>query len=400
MEREGEVEVVPAGEPAPIAEPAAEPKGTEHGETHKTNAWTATKEAIARLADGETPTDKDKDAPASPESKPTDKTAEPSKTPEGEGAKPKDEKPPLYTVVDASGVELEAEWPEGAVLRFKGDKKQVEVKSYDELVTLAQKGVFMDRRAADYNAAERRWQSERESAQTQLREAEELVAKVVTDREAFRKVRAVVLKYKDPEYREGREAKAALDAKAVEEAAGAEAQTTEQVSAFWEKVGDEFTSRLAKYPTLDEDDRGEVITAFSDLANRTFDELVVEYRANASSMGLTSEEAVVAAAEREALKVLTEDNLDRVMKQRHERYVKKGAQPKPKLSEEDAKREAAAHDKRVKDKLEQRSRQTLRGGAGSAPAGRTGDDDERPATFAEQKDRMFAELRKAAEPSR
>lgn len=326
-------------------------------------------------------------------------------TPKPETAKPEGGKPPRFTIADKDGQELELDaLPEGAVIRFKASGRDVEVKSVDELVGLAQKGADYDRQGSELGQRVATVRREAQATEATLREeltqAEEILLKAVFDPEARKALEAELAPYRDPAVRE---AFAAQEREQQRQATEQRQQTAthEQVrDQFWTKVTEELTSYLPTTSHLDATDAPRVVERFWQGFEATLAASKQEAHALAKSQGWTAEQAD-AIAEQHALGYLTEDNLRATAAALNGELAtrfepKKKAAPAPATPDpKKAAREAEHHNVRVQKKLAQRAQpRTLRGG-GAAPGASTTPSLPENASFADKMAAMKRELRNA-----
>lgn len=279
-----------------------------------------------------------------------------------------------YEVVDAeTGDKFKIDLPKGATIRFPGDGKVVEAKSFDEVIKLAQKGAAFDRvssTAGQENAKLRRQVGELVESQTA---DEDLLLKLVfgeLEDEELEKLQDELKAYRDPKAREGLKSLAREEERKATEEADGERAAQQAASDFWKSARGLIAGDLNRFEFLDADDSREIETKFYGVYEAEFDRLLPEYEKQAAAQKLTKEDAQ-AAADRDARKLLTEKTLRRVMKDLNSKYEKRATKGRPK-GEKSGRREVEQHNKRVETKREQRrdpSRRSLRSG-GAAPRDR------------------------------
>jgi hypothetical protein len=318
---------------------------------------------------------------------------------------------PRFSVIDADGDAMDAEWPEGAKLRFKADGKPVEVTSFDQLVQMAQKAPLADRLSGELGRRTQHFQRElQEREQTitardqALEESEATILAIAFDDQARARVQEALKDYRSPAAREGLKAQRDLAMREQRDARQAEANREQATTQFWERVRTDIGAQLAQHEYLADEDVDEVLDGFYRGYEQHRNELVERYSAIAASRGIRPE-AAVAEAERDALAWLTEQNLAAVMKGLNDRYAARAGRRHgtatrltppgtPNPSEADA---AAQHNARTSTKLRQQANgRVMRGNNGAPPAGHPAPA-QRPRTYEGQMEAAKAELRKAGE---
>ena len=299
---------------------------------------------------------------------------------------------PRYAILGPDGKPAgDVEWEEGTVLKFRGDGRDLEVKSFDDLIGLAQKGAAFDRQSSTQGQEIARLKGQTEEVRNT---AEQTLMAVLfgTDKmsaeDIQEQLREDLAKFRDPEFREGQEAKQREQKRTAREADERNAQVQKLNEGIWHVAREQFGDELSSYPYLDATDEGEVMQRVYQRYNTRFTELVRSYEAAAREKGVPIEQAH-ALAQQEALPVLSEETLRDVMQEVNDRYAAKAGTKKPGRSkpaspskpedsdddggdegedEPDLEAEAAAHNRRVEQKLEQRQRaRTLKGG-GAPPS--------------------------------
>jgi hypothetical protein len=308
-----------------------------------------------------------------------------------------------YEVVGTDGKPAgDVEWEDGTVVRMKIDGRVVEAKSFDDLVQLAQKGALADRherrlsvQANQISQLERRVRDTESTAEQTL-----LAALFGTDKESAEDVqerlREALEPFRNPEFREGQEAKRREAERAARERESQAEQVQQLNESVWTVAREQFGDALTEFPYLDTSDADTVLQGVYQRYATQFASLAKSYEANAKAHGIPVEQAH-ALAQHDALKVLSEDTLRAVMKELDDRYAaraakKRGASgadrrppsakpaaeqgreaPEAETADElddddrDLEAEAAAHNERVKLKLEQRARTRTLRGSGAAP---------------------------------
>lgn len=330
-----------------------------------------------------------------PESTPSPEGGEPDPE-EGEEGEPAKPEPSRFEMVQATDEEEESvedfDLPEGAKIRFKADRKQVEVESMDDLVAMAQKGVAFDRMGSEWGQ-ERQHLTERlssateqvETMQGRLEHAEQILMKALFDDEARAKMAEAAEDFRNPEVVEGRRAKARLAEKEKEDEARREREAAEASEEFWGEVRQGFDEILEEggLEYLRPEDRDLVVNGvygvYQSFLEGTKNELVQEH-------GLDEQEATERAA-RVAMQWLAEEEaetLRAVAEQLNEVYRSRlgpngdGSRATPEgTRESDPKRDPDQHNKRTDQKLSGRKKSTLRG-VGATPSGSRGRQDADP----------------------
>jgi hypothetical protein len=345
---------------------------------------------------------KEKPAGKAPAPKPGDKEAEGDEDegeeePEGkegeEDDEGEDEQPEKgatrYSVVAEGGDEFEFEaLPKGAKIVFKAAKQRVEVTSMDELVAMAQQGATLRQVEGTYTRKLADSNKTIKQLAARITAADKAFQAILEDDEALEKYRARAAKLKDPEYREGQEAKRKLAQKEEQDQAASEAEMEKMSDEFWGEAKTHYEAKLEEYPTLAAEDFPDVVRDFwgNFVAHRA--ELVSATLEEAGTDELTQEQ--LAAIDEEAVAWLTEENFEATMKALHAKAERRsgrtgaGGNGKRKIAateEEADKAEAERHNKHVDDKLRQRDTRTLKGKG--APPGAGGKEQKRPSTWAD-----------------
>lgn len=287
-----------------------------------------------------------------------------------------------FEVVLEDGTSTDLELPEGAKLVFKGDKRTVEVTNMQDLVTFAQKGVFMERRANEFATTERKLTGQVSALQREvgarddkLEQAERTLLRILFDPKALAEARKAAEPYRNPEVVEGRKAKAELERRKEQEEQAAVQEIEQASQEFWSELRDTFAAQVqgedSEFPYLREDDAPAVVMGVWQ-AHETFREAVQQ---DLISRGVSEEEAV-ARANMAAVQWLAEEEaetLHSVMSELNGIYAERaGKRRGPGAAQENAQSDPKAdptrHNKRTQRKLDERRKQTLRG-SGATPAG-------------------------------
>lgn len=310
-----------------------------------------------------------------------------------------------YEVVDpASGDRFKIELPKGGLIRFNADGETVEMKSVDDLIAAAQKGLAFDRvtsRAGQENATLRRIIGEFEEAQ----EADsDLLIKLVygeITEEELETLQEELKAYRDPKARAGLKALADKEASGKREAAQSVVAQREATEKFWKATVKEATTALPGFEYLDAEDLPEIQTRFYDEYKTELARLTPIYKEQAAAQGQKEDDALL-AADRDARKILTEQRLRKVMRTLNDKYQRRAGRGRDGKAEARGKRETEQHNRRVDSKLDQRrnqSHRSLRGG-GAAPRDRTnGSRQKEPVGFDAKIRRGLARLRQAGRES-
>lgn len=289
----------------------------------------------------------------------------------GEGAADKGDDRP-YTILGGDGKPTELPLPEGAKIRFPADGRQVEA-SFDELVRFASMGVHANRRLTELGQERKALEDNVRRLQDQVARAERILERVLTDDDAYDKARRRFLdtqeKLKDPEYREGLEAKRKLSEREQQE-------QQQLVDRFWNAVDSTFREALPQFPYLRDDDYELIVADFTRPAEQAFEAKYAEL----IKSGRPEEEAID-AARKEAAKLLTPDALRKTMEQHNDRIASRlppearrqpgGDGPARKEPEKaDPQRQAEEHNKYIDEKRRQReqSRSIRQSGGALNPA--------------------------------
>jgi hypothetical protein len=282
---------------------------------------------------------------------------------------------PGYEVVDEeSGDKFTIDLPKGAVIRFPGDGKVVEAKSFDDVIKLAQKGAAFDRvssTAGQENAKLRKRVGEFEASQD---EDTDLLLKLVfgeLGEEELETLQKELEPYRDPKAREGMKALVEKEERTKSTKAESEERAAQAATEFWEATRTAVKTDLPRFEYLDEEDAPEIEARFYAAYTSELARLTPEYEKQATRQGLTKEDAL-AAADRDARKVLTEKTLRKCMRDLDAKYQKRAGKGRDGRAESKGKREVEQHNARVDAKRLQRrdpARRSLRSG-GAAPRDR------------------------------
>lgn len=412
------------------------PAGTARAEAAPANRWERMRNAIARFGngdkvrlpgeseseeedekgeDGEDAKDRARDD--ANERKPQDASA--AKPPAGNQPDGPPTKPASYTIVDADGDEAELEWPDGAKIRFKADGKPVEVKSLDELVTYAQKGVAFDRRSSEWGRERSELSRTLSDLEQQVKDAEEVILKAVFgDKEVRAHLRKQLRPFRDPAVRDLAAKAQELEERKASDKQQAERQREEIAGQFWEAVDRELAEAMKDREYVDAEDAPAIKERFYQNYLEFRDALVEKFKGEAKALNV-SEEVAVAKANEVAATYLTEENLRTVVQAFEDHYASRagrkagarprnGARARPQANAGDANEDldeaadrtaAERHNQRVRSKLEQRNRPRVLRGGGAPPGGSGAELPGEGLTYAQRMEAMRRELRKAARPS-
>jgi hypothetical protein len=308
-----------------------------------------------------------------------------------------------YSVVASDGGEFEFEpLPKGAKLEFKAGGKKVAVTSLDELVGMAQQVPGLRQMETTYQTKLKAVGKQNAALIARLQAADHAFQELLEDDEALEKYRARAAKLKDPDYRDGLEAKRKLAERQEQDASEGEAALEEVTTEFWQEAERQFTGKLEDYPALEAEDYPDVV--------RTFWGNFTAHRAALAEQALTElgteelTEAQLEAVDEAAIAWLTEEHFEAAMRAHHERLERRSGRTgggngrrRAATEEEAAKAEADAHNKHVDDKLRQRDQRTLKGKG--APPGRGGEEPKRPGTWADHMAGIRDEFDKAKKPA-
>lgn len=344
-------------------------------------------------------------APKAPETKP----GEPAKAPEPKAETPKgdDGAPAPLTFVGKDGKPVPFQWPEGAVIRFKGSGQQQVVDTPAKALELMQKG-------ADYGRATARLGEERAQAQTALKAAQEASQKMLlavlfgdgeqSAEEVREALQPTLEKFLDPEYRKGQDAMAREAARQQAERSQGEQDVTEYTQSVYSDAEDYIGGRLDRYEFLEASDTPIVQRAmhaeYEAQFNAKLQELLPDLRANR-----LAPEEVQELAEQHARAVFNTATLDALMDRLNGEYkrrlnAKGGAKPPAPASGPTADDPAAAsaaitaHNARTDQKLEQQERTRSLRGAGTPPAAAPVAPDTSAMTFDERRRFNSSRLRR------
>ena len=291
-----------------------------------------------------------------------------------------------FEVVAADGSKQDLELPEGTKLVFKGDKKTVEVGSMKDLVTFAQKGVFMERRTQEFATTERKLTEQLSGLQgavqqrdAKLEQAEQTLLKILFDPKALKQAQDAAKPYRDPEMVKGRKAQAELERRREEDAQKVVEAVQQKSAQYWEELGGKFTSLVSaeeaakEFPYLRSEDTPTIVAgvwqAHESFRTAVFEDLVKNGVEEQDAANRAAVAAVRWLAEEEA------ETLRSVAQELNGIYAArvgdKGASPASRgKAQPDPKADPTQHNERTQKKLDERSRQTLRG-AGATPSGTT-----------------------------
>lgn len=436
------VETPPAkgAEGAPAAKPDAGTPAEKAAPKSSGNAWTDMMEqdipALGKSKVGELSGDDEKleadkgekpakAKPAKPAKAADDGEVEEDEEPEEKGQKPpaededeeadeekgkkegEDEQPEKgagrYTVVAGDGAEFEFEaLPKGAKIVFKAGGKKVEVTSLDDLVGLAQQVPGLRQMESSYQGKLKATSKQVTALTARLTAADQAFREILEDDEKLEAYRARAAKLKDPEYRDGLEAKRKLAQKEEAESEQGEVVLQQVTDEFWGEAKNQFDTKLPDFPALDAEDYPDVVRAFWGNFTDHRNELVQQALAEAGTEELTK--AQLEDVDEDAIAWLTEDHFEAAMKALHDKLERRSGRTgggngrrKAATQEEADAADAAAHNKHVDDKLRQRDTRTLKGKG--APPGRGGERETRPSTWADHMKGIHEEFDHAKKPA-
>ena len=305
---------------------------------------------------------------------------------------------PRYTIKGADGKTFAFELEKGASIQFKGDGRDIEVKSVDELVQLAQKGAAFDRKTSEQGKTIAELTTARDETRqllSQVRKtAEQTLMAALFDREARQKLRAALKPYRDPQVRQAAEV-LEREAEQQKETQRSEEQIAEgKRQEFWQGVGAEIRTQLEHFEHLTNDDALEIATRFHAGYSRAYDAKFAEL-----TKGGTPEEQANRLANEAAVAELSDRNLRRVMRGLNaelaeERRGRKGKAARTPTDPTAARQAAEAHNPTTHRKLEQRGRTPRLQGGGGAPGGTSRSQaPAKPRTFAQRMDSAIGMLR-------
>jgi hypothetical protein len=305
-----------------------------------------------------------------------------------------------YSVKAADGKAFEFELQPGTSIQFKADGRDVEVKSIDDLVQLAQKGAAFDRKTSEQGQVIARLESTSSTLSEQLATlrttAEETLMAALFDREKRQELRRALAPFRDPEYRKGVEAQQELEANKQEKKASDEQQLETKRAEFWTGVGTEIKKEIANAEHLTDDDALEIAKRYHAGYLQSYEAKFAELKASG-----VAEQNAAQQANQHALAHFTEKNLRRVVRglnaelAEERRAIAKGKRAAP-ADKKAAEAEAQRHNNKTKQKQEQRRRSPKLTGGGANPGGRTPGATPRaarPLTFAQRMERATAQLR-------
>jgi hypothetical protein len=369
-------------EPTPTAgKPAAKPDADPDDEDEDEGADRGGKKDAAKQA-GETDPDEDDD-----DEDDDDEDEDEGREPGSGGGKPR------YVVKNAAGEPVDFEWEKDASVVFKGDGKEVVVKSMDELVQLGQKGVAFDRLVPELRSKLTERDEAIGSYEQQLAELQEtadrtLLAALFGSDEVKAKLAEALEKYQDPDFVEGQKARAREEQRKKAEEQSEKTELQQSREEFWTSVGTRMGELFERYPLLDENDAPTITERFykgyESAFTRTYQELVAAGKSKPEAEKL---------AQKTAFEALSDKNLRRTMRQLNEELQAKldrkrnprgGGKPD---SETEARRSVEAHNARTNKKIDQSNRPRLGGGknGGAPPAQvRGAPNDGKPRTFAQR----------------
>jgi hypothetical protein len=345
--------------------------GEGRGDAPTENKWAARRSLSEMLEEADEAAKPKPDAPKRPtadgedeedeeEEQPKPKDGQEPKKPESD-AKPDADKAKgekaRYTVKGADGKSFEFRLEPGTSIQFKGDGRDVEVKSMDELVQLAQKGAAFDRKTTEQGqrigALETRERTLADQLTATRTAAEQTLLAALFDEEKAEALRKALEPYRDPKFREGQEAIEREAQRKTKEKETEEQTVESKRTEFWQGVGSDIKAELAggKFEHLTSDDAMEIATRFHAGYAQAFTSKFAELKAAG-----TPEATAHQQANSHAFSHFTEKNLRRVMRGLNAELAEEraaaadkakatGAQHGKSTNESSAKAAADAHNK-------------------------------------------------------
>lgn len=333
---------------------AAEPTQPEPGKAPEVeppeapdNPWDAIHDEIEILGE---PTEAESEA----ETEGDKPAAEPAATPVAEGVEPTptdDQTPPKpshYEVFDEAGKPVELQLAVGSKLRFKADKSRVEVGSVDELVQLAQKGIHYTSRMQQFGQTEAALKTEIGQLENTLREGEELMLKVLFDREYAEELREKAAHLESPEARAGLRATQELKARDEKETADAQTLEAKGREKLWTDAQAYVETTLEEHESLKPEDAEGVLKGWYSRYLVVREQVWPHAIAAAEKAGKSDTESTE-FAEAVAFRFLNRTSLDAVILEAAG-GTKAVPTPAEGVSEEEAKAAVDAHNAAVEDK--------------------------------------------------
>jgi hypothetical protein len=288
--------------------------------------------------------------------------APPTPSPTEQPTAPADDAPakPRFEVLGADGKPVPMALPEGAKIVFKGDGKQVEVTTLDKLVEFAQQGVHAQRVRSEFGVLKGRLESDLQhergrvsTAEQRADRAEEILYEILSDPDKYDQVARELAPQLSPEARENAKLKADLARREADEARERTAVEQSQHEQFWGAAREVVAERLGEFEFLTADDTEEALQTFHGLFVATRDSLLEQYKPMQSKVGL-SDADFAATIEREALQVLTTDNLVKVLEKLNARYETRVRPHVERVKATSAAADAAAHNAKTTERLQRR----------------------------------------------
>jgi hypothetical protein len=384
-----------AGEPGDDDDPEGEQPQGNAKPAAPANAWDAALKAAGEMDEEPEGDDDEDDASGKPKSDAT-------KEKDGEQA-PKPAAKPRYTIADANGDEYEIDWPKGAKISFKGDGKQVQVQSLDELVDLAQKGAAFDRVSSSAGQLKSQVGTLEQQLDEQRTQFEETLLKICFDKEAFQAVRKSIAKYRDPDVREAARKARAHDADQERKKKDQSTEAQQKVDEFWDGIRSEYREQItaedSEFPLLDEDDEGAVIELFYGAIESRFNSVLAQAKAKnleRPEADRYSDEDLMKFAEKKALEAANSETLKAAMKKIHDKYERKaggkGSRGKTRRVPREAREEVRSHNQRTRTKVRRRSEHRGVRRAGTPPSTLRDTLRETPQTYSGHMDRISSEF--------
>lgn len=384
-------------DPAAVADPATEltpppPDGAAPDAPAKPgNAWEAARANVRTLS---ADADEDETAGADDGEEHPTTDAPPAKPPT-----PDDKAAPKPAATDApkKGVELlgpagaKITWPEGVKVRLQADGRPVEVATFDELCTLAQKGPFFERRANELTRDNQKLSGQlsvakqgTEVAVQQVREeAEEILLTLAADPAAYDKFRTAAQKYLDPDVRAGLKATADLKRREAADTERAAADKAAQAETFWKeqttRVETVLADEAATYEFLEPEDGPEILQSLYTIYTMTAEQMLEQAAPGRSRFAGTDDEWAAVIHQQAQAAAFAPETLTDLLAKLNDRYASRVRTKREAAKADDAVRAAGAHNDRTEKRLDQQDRASVRSsgtppGTGKPPA-------PRPATY-------------------
>lgn len=296
-----------------------------------------------------------------------------------------------FQLVDAAGKFAPAPaLPDGTKIRFRADGEDVTVSSMDELVQHAQKGINFEKKSSAWGEERGQFQRAVQEAQTQVSAAEETILRALFDDDFRAALREEAERFRDPEFREGQQAKQELSALRQRQQLQDEQARAEGATKLWDGVTETFRAKLGDYQFLRAEDAGEAATVLHSeyITNR---ESLFESAANGGYD--LNDPRVVQQIEAAAVRTLSSENLHAIMNRLNARYENRLGPIARQQADITA---AETHNRRTDERLQRADAPRALRAADAAPVLEHGSRKPAPVTF---EDRMadissdFARLR-------